>query len=98
MLMNSGLINGRESLFKVPAAIPVQTDAIPMSFGDRQSGWGQIAIAMVSDLNDELVIDDIRENGDNAGCIRDAEVAIRTEEGNPYKWSDKDFGWQMGRG
>ena len=95
MLMNSGLINGRESLFKVPAAMPVQTDAIPMSFGDRQLGWGQIAFDMVSDLS-APVDEPVLENNESAGCIRDAEVAIRAGEGNPYKWSDKDFGWQLG--
>ena len=96
MLVNSGLINGRESVFVVPAEMPVQVDAIPVNFGDRQLGWGEIAIAMVSELSDELVIDAIRENGDGAGCERETERAIRTEEGNPYKWADKDVAWQMG--
>ena len=96
MLMNSGLINGRDSLFKVPAAMPVQMDARPMSFGDRQRGWGQIAVDMVSDLSDELVIAPVLENNECAGCKRDADVAIRTEESNPYRWADKDAFWQDG--
>ena len=100
MLVNSGLINGRESVFVVPAEMPVAKDAIPMSFGDRQWGWGQIAMAMVSELSDELVIDDldvpVLENNERAGCTRDADGAIRTEERNPYAWADKDVAWQAG--
>ena len=96
MFKSSGLINGGASLFVVPAAMPVQVDAIPVNFGERQRGWGEIAIAMVSDLNDELVIDDIRENGDNAGCDRETERAIRGDEINPYRWADKDVAWQNG--
>ena len=100
MFKNSGLINGQASVFVMPVTMPVATDAIPMSFGDRQRGWGQIAVDMVSDLSDELVIDDtdetVLENEVSAGCKRDADVAIRTEEGNPYRWADKDVAWQMG--
>jgi len=96
MLMNSGLVNGRESLFKVPAEMPVQVDAIPVHFGDRQRGWGEIAMGMVSDLNDELVLDDKPEKAKCADCKRETERAIRTEEGNPYRWADKDVAWQAG--
>ena len=96
MLKNSGLINGRESVFVVPAAMPVQMDAIPKSFGDRQVGWGQIAVDMVTELNAVQVDEPVLENDEIAGCIRDADVAIRAEEGNPYKWADKDVGWQRG--
>ena len=96
MLMNSGTINGKPSVFVMPVTMPVAMDAIPVNFGERQRGWGEIAVDMVSDLNDELVIGDNRENGDNAGCKRDTERAIRTEEGNPYRWADKDPAWQNG--
>ena len=96
MLVNSGLINGRESVFVVPAAMPVQQDAIPMSFGDRQLGWGEIAMAMASDMSDELVIEPILENEERAGCDRETERAIRGDEINPYRWADKDVAWQNG--
>lgn len=97
MFKNSGLINGQASVFVMPVTMPVQVDAIPMSFGDRQCGWGQIAVDMVHDLS-APVDEPVRDRNESAGCQRDADVAIREEEGNPYKWADKDFGWQMGRG
>lgn len=96
MFKNSGVFNGKASVFVMPVTMPVQVDAIPMSFGDRQRGWGQIAVDMVSDLSDELVIAPVLENNERAGCKRDADVAIRTEESNPYRWADKDAFWQEG--
>ena len=95
MLKNSGLINGRESVFVVPAAMPVQMDAIPKSFGDRQVGWGQIAVDMVTELNAVQVDEPVLENEESAVCIRDNSLP-RGDYGNPYAWSDKDVGWQRG--
>lgn len=95
MLKNSGLINGRESVFVVPAAMPVAMDAIPKSFGDRQVGWGQIAVTMVTELNGVHVDEPVHKNNEGAGCKRDNSLP-RGDDGNPYKWADKDFGWQQG--
>lgn len=95
MFKNSGVINGKASVFVMPVTMPVQMDAIPMSFGDRHLGWGQIAVDMVHDLS-APVDDPVRERNERAGCKRDADVAIRAEEGNPYRWADKDAFWQEG--
>lgn len=90
MLKNSGLINGRASVFVMPAAMPVAMDAMAMSFKDRQCGWAAIAVEMVRDLDGAPV-----HCGDDVNAV-DFEDRGDDDMGNPYAYADKDAGWQRG--
>ncbi len=91
MLKNSGLINGRASVFVMPAAMPVQMDAMAMSFKDRQSGWAAIAVDMVRDLDCAPV----QRGDDDVNDVNAVDFEDRGD-GNPYAYADKDVQWQRG--
>ena len=89
-LRKSGDINGRPSVFVVPATMPIAMEVVP-SVAERATTWGQVAYAMAADvacIEMQPVESDKPEEG---------VVSNRATFENPYAYADKDFGWQQGR-
>lgn len=91
MLRSSGVINGTESVFVMPAELPVSSEVRLSSIEKRACEWGAVAGEMAADVNADVsvvsVVKDVKVS--DAGGNLDGDV-------NPFAWSDKDAGWQMG--
>lgn len=92
MLKISGQINGRASIFVVPAEMPVTMDVMSVTGEPRNLTWGKVAIEMAADVDvlpavpigTEPMTRETRDDDDRASI------------GNPYAYADKDAGWQAG--
>lgn len=91
---NSGRINGRDSIFVMPAVMPVTMPA-------RISGWASVAVAMAADVDENPAVligtePMTRETRDDDESALDFHFDDSAPMGNPYAYADKDFGWQAG--
>lgn len=92
MLKNSGQINGRDSIFVIPAVMPVTMDVMFVTGEPRNLTWGRVAMEMAADadvlpavpIETEPITRETRDDDDRASI------------GNPYAYADKDAGWQAG--
>lgn len=98
---NSGRINGRDSIFVMPAVMPVTMSAVPVTMPARISGWASVAVAMAADVDEnpavpigtERMPNETRDDQDGA---LDFHFDDGVPFGNAYAYADKDAGWQAG--
>lgn len=101
MLKNSGQINGLDSIFVIPAVMPVTMDVMSVTGEPRTLTWGKVAIEMAADA-DVLPAVPIgtepmpRETRDDDESALDFHFDDDAPFGNPYAFADKDAGWQAG--
>lgn len=98
---NSGRINGRDSIFVMPAVMPVTMSAVPVTMPARISGWASVAVAMAADVDENPAVPIgtepmTRETRDDDESAIDFHFDDGAPIGNPYAYADKDFGWQAG--
>ena len=101
MLKLSGQINGRASIFVVPAEMPVTTDVMSVTGEPRNLTWGKVAMEMAADVDVNPAVPigteamTIETRHDEDGAL-DFHFGDGAPMGNPYAFADKDAGWQAG--
>ena len=99
MLKLSGQINGRASIFVVPAEMPVTMDVMSVTGEPRNLIWGKVAIEMAADVDVLPVVpigtEPMPKETDDDGAL-DFYFDDGAPFGNPYAFADKDAGWQAG--
>ena len=90
MLKRSGVINGRESVFVMPASVPVALTVRAAAVEARPRVWAGIAAAMAEEVKVSSPVSDVKVS-------TPVDVNVSGGDINPYAWSDQDAGWQAGR-
>lgn len=95
MLRSSGVINGTESVFVTPVSLPFGSEVRLSSIETCACEWGAVAGEMAADVNADVSV--VSENKD----VKVSSPVSETGGGfdgdvNPFAWSDKDSGWQLG--
>ena len=99
MLKNSGQINGRDSIFVIPAVMPVTMDVMFVTGEPRNLTWGKVAMEMAVDVDVLPTVpigtEPMPKETNDDGAL-DFHFDDGAPFGNPYAYADKDAGWQAG--